>query len=80
MALGLNLFLILLLILVSAFFSISEISLAASRKVKLRLLADAGEAAAERVLMLQANPALTPAEVWDALARRGCLDKLQGRT
>lgn len=56
MALGLNLFFILLLILVSAFFSISEISLAASRKVKLRLLADAGEAAAERVLLLQDNP------------------------
>lgn len=56
MALGLNLFLILLLIVVSAFFSISEISLAASRKVKLRLLADAGEAAAERVLLLQGNP------------------------
>ncbi len=37
-----SLLVILLLIVVSAFFSISEISLAASRKIKLKLLADEG--------------------------------------
>ncbi|MGY2269631.1 CNNM domain-containing protein, partial [Pseudomonas sp. SDO5561_S422] len=40
---------ILCLIAVSAFFSISEISLAASRKIKLKLLADDGNLNAQRV-------------------------------
>ena len=44
------------LIALSAFFSISEISLAASRKIKLRLMAQGGDAAAARVLALQENP------------------------
>lgn len=52
-----NQFLIIaLLIGLSAFFSISEISLAASRKIKLRLMAQQGSAAAERVLALQESP------------------------
>ncbi len=51
-----QIFVIALLIASSAFFSISEISLAASRKVKLRLMAQQGNAAAERVLVLQDNP------------------------
>lgn len=56
MALLQNLFIIALLIVVSAFFSISEISLAASRKVKLRLLAEGGHPNAQRVLALQDSP------------------------
>ena len=47
---------ILFLIAVSAFFSISEISLAASRKIKLKLLADEGNVNAQRVLKMQENP------------------------
>ncbi len=51
-----ELFVILLLIAASAFFSMSEISLAASRKIKLRLLADAGQESARLVLALQEKP------------------------
>ncbi|MDX9836583.1 MAG: CNNM domain-containing protein, partial [Azoarcus sp.] len=51
-----NIFVIFLLIAVSAFFSISEISLAAARKIKLRLMADSGDADAQRVLLLQSSP------------------------
>lgn len=51
-----QLFVIALLIAVSAFFSLSEISLAASRKIKLRVLADDGNERAARVLALQQNP------------------------
>jgi len=49
-------FVIVLLIVLSAFFSISEISLAASRKIKLRVMAQHGDAAAGKVLALQENP------------------------
>ncbi|NMG75509.1 CNNM domain-containing protein [Aromatoleum diolicum] len=49
-------FVIALLIVLSAFFSISEISLAASRKIKLRVMAQHGDAAAGKVLALQENP------------------------
>ena len=49
---------ILCLIAVSAFFSISEISLAASRKIKLKLLADEGNVNAQRVLKMQENPGM----------------------
>ena len=49
---------ILCLIAVSAFFSISEISLAASRKIKLKLLADDGNVNAQRVLKMQENPGM----------------------
>nr|WP_211168918.1 hemolysin family protein [Aromatoleum toluvorans] len=51
-----QLLIIAVLIALSAFFSISEISLAAARKIKLRLMADSGDAEAARVLALQANP------------------------
>jgi CBS domain containing-hemolysin-like protein len=51
-----ELFVILLLIAASAFFSMAEISLAASRKIKLRLLAEAGHVNAQRVLALQDSP------------------------
>lgn len=51
-----HLLLILGLIAISAFFSMAEISLAASRKVKLRLMADGGNPNAARVLALQENP------------------------
>lgn len=51
-----SILLILCLIAVSAFFSISEISLAASRKIKLKLLADEGNVNAQRILEVQANP------------------------
>ena len=48
---------ILLLISVSAFFSMSEIALAASRKLRLRQLLSDGELRAKQVLMLQEHPA-----------------------
>lgn len=51
-----NLLAIAVLIAVSAFFAISEIALAASRKIKLRLLARDGQAEALRVLRLQESP------------------------
>lgn len=45
-----------LLVVVSAFFSMSEISLAAARKVKLQILEDEGEQRAAKVLALQQEP------------------------
>ncbi|AVR89679.1 hemolysin family protein [Thauera aromatica] len=51
-----NLLIILALIAASAFFSMSEISLAASRKIKLRLMAEGGHVNAQRVLALQDSP------------------------
>ena len=48
--------LILLLIAASMFFSISEIALAAARKMRLRQWADEGHVNARRVLALQAEP------------------------
>ncbi len=53
-----SIFIIFCLIAVSAFFSISEISLAASRKIKLKLLADEGSINAQRVLKMQENPGM----------------------
>ncbi|HPT51321.1 MAG TPA: hemolysin family protein [Accumulibacter sp.] len=47
---------IVLLILASAFFSISEISLAAARKIKLERMRDSGDWRAARVLALQGQP------------------------
>jgi len=41
---------------ISAFFSLSEISLAAARKIKLKLLADEGNINAQRVLKMQETP------------------------
>ena len=51
-----NTLLIGLLMLLSAFFSISEISLAAARKLKLEQLRDDGDARAAQVLALQSQP------------------------
>lgn len=51
-----NMLLIALLVAISAFFSVSEISVAASRKARLSVLADEGNGAAARVLALQAQP------------------------
>ncbi|MGL4835759.1 MAG: hemolysin family protein, partial [Shewanella sp.] len=51
-----NVMIILCLIGTSCFFSMSEIALAASRKMRLRQLADEGDARAEKVLELQAHP------------------------
>ena len=51
-----NALLILFLIAASAFFSVAEISLAASRRLRLRQLADEGDARAERVLRMQEQP------------------------
>lgn len=51
-----HLFIILLLISVSAFFSMSEIALAAARKLRLRQLLSEGEPRAKLVLDLQEHP------------------------
>lgn len=51
-----DLLLIALLVAASAFFSLTEISVAASRRARLTVLADAGNGAATRVLALQAKP------------------------
>src|SRR5690606_24352202 len=56
MTLSQSLFVILLLIAASAFFSMAEISLAASRRLRLRQLADEGDARADRVLRIQEQP------------------------
>ncbi|CAM4135207.1 hemolysin family protein [Pseudoalteromonas ostreae] len=45
-----------LLILISALFAMSEIAIAASRKIKLRVMADEGNAKAAAVLKLQEQP------------------------
>lgn len=47
---------IILLVAISGFFSMSEISLAAARKVKLQILADEGDIRAAKVLALQLEP------------------------
>ena len=51
-----SLLLIALLIAASAFFSMAELSLAASRRLKLRQMADEGDLRAERVLQVQEQP------------------------
>ena len=52
-----TLFLLLLIIIfTSSFFSISEISLAAAKKIRLRALADEGHKKASQVLNLQDHP------------------------
>lgn len=56
MTLSQSLFLIGLLIVASAFFSVAEIALAASRRLRLRQLADEGEARAESVMRMQEQP------------------------
>lgn len=56
MSLTQSLFVIALLIGVSAFFSMAEMSLAASRRLRLRQLADEGDLRAEAVLRIQEQP------------------------
>ncbi len=51
-----QLLVIVLLIIASAFFSIAEISLAASRRLRLRQIADEGDSRALRVLRVQEQP------------------------
>ena len=51
-----SLLLIFALIVASGFFSIAEISLAASRRLRLRQMADEGDARAERVIRIQEQP------------------------
>lgn len=51
-----NLILIFILILTSSFFSMAEISLAGSRKLKLQVMVDEGNKKAEKVMDLQNNP------------------------
>lgn len=53
-----SLLVILLLIAISSFFSLSEISLAAARKIKLKLLADDGNINAQRVMKMQETPGM----------------------
>lgn len=53
-----SLLIVLLLCAISAFFSLSEISLAASRRIKLKLMADEGNINASRVLKLQEMPGM----------------------
>ncbi|KAF1047938.1 hemolysin family protein [Xylophilus sp.] len=56
MDLSTSLLLIALLIAASAFFSVAEIAVAASRRLRLRQLADEGDPRAERVLRVQEQP------------------------
>ncbi len=51
-----SLLVIALLIAASAFFSLAEISLAASRRLRLRQMADEGDVRAEKVLRIQEQP------------------------
>ncbi len=51
-----NLVIIFCLIGTSCFFSMSEIALAASRKIRLRQMAEEGDLRAEKVLALQTTP------------------------
>jgi len=56
MTLSQSLFVIGLLIVASAFFSLAEISLAASRRLRLRQMADEGDHRADRVMRIQEQP------------------------
>ena len=56
MTLTQSLLTIVALIATSAFFSLAEISLAASRRLRLRQMADEGDARAERVMRVQEQP------------------------
>ncbi len=57
MSLFQNILIMIVLIAGAGFLSLSEIALAGSRKVKLKILAEAGDERAQRVLDLQANSA-----------------------
>ncbi|GAA5235626.1 HlyC/CorC family transporter [Verticiella sediminum] len=56
MTLGQSLFLLALLVAAGAFFSIAEIAMAASRRLRLRQLAEQGDGRAERVMRVQEQP------------------------
>jgi CBS domain containing-hemolysin-like protein len=56
MSLTQSLFVIALIIAASAFFSVAEISLAASRRLRLRQMADEGDMRAEKVIHIQEQP------------------------
>ncbi|AVP58629.1 hemolysin family protein [Pulveribacter suum] len=56
MTLTQSLLVIALLIAASAFFSVAELSLAASRRLRLRQMADEGDGRAARVLLMQEQP------------------------
>ena len=56
MTLTQSLLAIVVLIATSAFFSLAEITLAASRRLRLRQMADEGDIGAERVLKVQEQP------------------------
>ncbi|MPS92691.1 hemolysin family protein [Comamonas sp.] len=56
MSVSQSLLVIVLLILLSAFFSVAEISLAASRRLRLRQMADDGNEGAEQALRVQEQP------------------------
>ncbi|MDM0043680.1 hemolysin family protein [Variovorax dokdonensis] len=56
MTLSESLLIIVALIATSAFFSLAEICLAAARRLRLRQMADEGDARAEKVLLLQEKP------------------------
>lgn len=56
MSLSQELLVLITLIVVSAFFSIAEISLSSARRLKLQVLADNGDARARQVLALQSRP------------------------
>ncbi len=53
-----SLLIVLLLCAISAFFSLSEISLAASRRIKLKVMIDEGNTNAAHVLRLQEAPGM----------------------
>ena len=55
MSLFQNLLIICILVLISSFFSISEIALAGARRIKLKLLAESGDNRANKILHLQEN-------------------------
>lgn len=57
MSLFQNLLIICILVLISSFFSISEIALAGARRIKLKLLAESGDNRANKILHLQENSA-----------------------
>ena len=57
MSLFQNVLVILMLITAAGFLSLSEIALAGARKIKLKLLAEAGDERALKVLKLQDNSA-----------------------
>ncbi len=57
MSLFQNIIIIVLLIIAAGFLSLTEIALAGARKVKLKILAEAGEERAQQVLDLQEQSA-----------------------